>query len=70
MPPRLGSLEEVLAALGDARALLLATQLGNRNGFSQAMLTGRTAPELAPRSTAAAETYGLRAELAALLARL
>jgi chromosome partitioning protein len=70
MPPRLGSLDDVLAALGDNRALLLATQLGNRNGFSKAMLTGRTAPELAARSTAAAETYGLRAELGALLARL
>lgn len=70
MPPRLGSLEEVLTALGDARALLLASQLGNRNGFSQAMLTGQTAPELSPRSTAAAETYGLRAELTAILARL
>jgi chromosome partitioning protein len=70
MPPRLGNLEEVLAALGDSRALLLATQIGNRNGFSKAMLTGRTAPELAQRSTAAAETYGLRAELGALLSRL
>jgi chromosome partitioning protein len=70
MPARLGSLEEVLAALGDARALLLATQLGNRNAFSQAMLSGRTAPELAQRSTAAAEIAGLRAELTALLARL
>jgi chromosome partitioning protein len=70
MPARLGSLEEVLAALGDSRALLLATQLGNRNGFSKAMLTGRTAPELGERSTAAAETYGLRAELGALVARL
>jgi chromosome partitioning protein len=70
MPPRLGNLEEVLGTLGNNRALLLATQLGNRNGFSKAMLTGRTAAELAPRSTAAAETYGLRAELAALLARL
>jgi chromosome partitioning protein len=70
MPPRLGNLEEVLGALGDARALLLATQLGNRNGFSKAMLNGRTAPELGERSTAAAETYGLRAELGALLARL
>ena len=70
MPPRLGSLEEVLAALGGSRALLLASQIGNRNGFSKAMLTGRTAAELAPRSTAAAETYGLRAELGALLARL
>jgi chromosome partitioning protein len=70
MPPRLGSLEEVLAALGDSRAFLLATQLGNRNAFSQAMLAGRTAPELSPRSAAAAEIYGLRAELGALLARL
>jgi chromosome partitioning protein len=70
MPPRLGSLEEVLAALGGSRALLLATQLGNRNGFSRAMLGGRTAPELAPRAAAAAEIYGLRAGLGALVARL
>ena len=70
MPPRLASLEEVLAALGGSRALLLATQIGNRNGFSKAMLGGRTAPELAPRAAAAAEVYGLRAELGALVARL
>jgi chromosome partitioning protein len=70
MPPRLASLEEVLAALGPSRSLLLATQLGNRNGFSKAMLDGRTAAELSPRSTAAAETYGLRAELGALVSRL
>ena len=70
MPPRMGALDEVLAELGPSRALLLATQLGNRNGFSKAMLSGRTAAELSERSTAAAETYGLRAELGALLARL
>lgn len=70
MPPRLGGLDEVLGALGDARSLLLATQFGNRNGFSRAMLTGRTAQELSARSTAAAEIYGLRAELGALLKRL
>jgi chromosome partitioning protein len=70
MPPRLGALDEVLAALGDGRALLLATQFGNRNGFSRAMLAGRSAQELSPRSTAAAEVYGLRAELGALLGRL
>ena len=70
MPARLGSLEEVLGALGEHRALLLATQLGNRNAFSRAMLDGRTAPELARNSTAAAEVLGLRAELTALLARL
>ena len=70
MPPRMGALDEVLAELGPARALLLATQIGNRNGFSKAMLSGKTAPELSERSTAAAETYGLRAELGALLPRL
>lgn len=70
MPPRLASLEDVLAALGTHRSLLLATQLGNRNGFSKAMLDGRTAPEISRGSTAAAEIYGLRAELGALLARL
>ena len=70
VPPRLGSLEEVLGALGKNRALLLATQLGNRNGYSRAMLSGRTAPEIAQRSSAAAEIAGLRAELTALLARL
>lgn len=70
MPPRHGSLDEVLGALGDARALLLATQIGNRLGFSQSLMGGRTAQELSPRSTAAAEVYGLRAELTALSARL
>jgi len=70
MPPRLASLDEVLTALGPSRALLLATQLGNRNAFSKAMLGGRTAPEVSGRSMAAAEIYGLRAELGALLPRL
>lgn len=70
MPPRLASLEDVLGALGPNRAQLLATQIGNRNGFSKAMLSGSTAPELSRRSTAAAEIAGLRAELAALIARL
>ena len=70
MPPRLGALDDVLAELGASRTLLLATQFGNRNGFSKAMLTGRTAAELSRRSTAAAETCGLRAEIGALLPRL
>lgn len=70
MPARHGSLDEVLAELGDFRALLLATQIGNRIGFSQAMLAGRTAQEASRRSTAAAEIYGLRAEVGALLSRL
>jgi chromosome partitioning protein len=68
MPPRSGAIEEVLAALGGARDGLLATTLGNRVAFSQAVLTGRTAPELAPRSTAAAEVLALRDELDAVLA--
>lgn len=70
MPPRHSSLEEVLSALGEARSLLLASQIGNRLGFGQSLMSGRTAQELSPRSTAAAEIYGLRAELTALAARL
>lgn len=70
MPARHSSLDEVLAELGNSRALLLATQIGNRIGFSQAMLAGRTAQEASRRSTAAAEIYGLRAEVGALLSRL
>jgi chromosome partitioning protein len=68
LPPRAGSVEEALAALGDARAFLLESRLGNRVAFSQAVLTGRTAPELARRSAAAAEIAALRAEVEALAA--
>ncbi|TPE48496.1 ParA family protein [Amaricoccus solimangrovi] len=70
VPPRHGSIEEVLGLLGDARALLLATQFGNRIAYGQAFLSGATANETQPRSTAAAEVAGLRAELTALLNRL
>lgn len=70
VPPRHGSIDEVLGLLGDARALLLATQFGNRVAYSQTLLSGATANEKAPRSTAAAEVAGLRAELTALLNRL
>lgn len=68
LPPRGGGLDEALAALGPAQAHLLEARLGNRVGFSQAMLTGRTAPELARRSAAAGELSALRAEVEALLA--
>ena len=67
VPARLGSLDEVLAALGPHQALVLDSRLGNRNGFSRSMLNGRTADEIAPRAAAAAETAALRAELDALL---
>jgi chromosome partitioning protein len=67
VPARHGSVEEVVAALGPAQSSLLATRLGNRVAFSQAMLTGRTAPELSRRSAAAAEIEALRAEVEALL---
>lgn len=67
MPPRQGSVEEVVAALGPAQQNLLETRLGNRVAFSQAVLTGRTAPELARRSAAAAEIAALRAEVETLL---
>ncbi|MBP7001865.1 ParA family partition ATPase [Amaricoccus sp.] len=67
-PPRSGSVEEAIAALGEAQAQLMTTRLGNRVAFSQAVLTGRTAPELARRSAAAAEIAALRDEVEAALA--
>lgn len=70
VPPRHGSLEEVLGLLGEHRALLLATQFGNRVAYGQALISGATANETQPRSTAAAEVAGLRAELTALLGRI
>ncbi|HMQ92570.1 MAG TPA: ParA family protein [Amaricoccus sp.] len=68
VPPRLGGLEEVLDALGPARDRILAPSLGNRVAFSQAMITGRTAPEIARRSTAATEIAALLAEIDGILA--
>jgi chromosome partitioning protein len=68
MPPRMGTLDEVLSALGDARDKVLATTLGNRVAFSNSVLTGRTASELGRRSIAARETEALRAEIEKLLA--
>ncbi len=68
LPPRGGGVEEAVAALGPAVAQLLETRLGNRVGFSQAVLTGRTAPELGRRSAAAAESDRLRQEIVAALA--
>lgn len=67
LPPRGGGVEEAVAALGPAVAQLLETRLGNRVGFSQAVLTGRTAPELGRRSAAAAEIDRLRQEIEAAL---
>ena len=58
VPPRLGGLEEVHDALGPARDRILAPSLGNRVAFSQAMITGRTAPEIA---TLLAEIDGILA---------
>lgn len=66
VPGRAAALEEVIATLGPAQALLLATRLGNRVGFSQAMLNGRTAPELSRRSAAASEVAALKAEIEAI----
>jgi chromosome partitioning protein len=67
IPPRNVVIDDVLEALGDARKWLLKTRLGNRVAFSQAVLTGRTAPELSRRSTAAAEIGALRHEVDAVL---
>lgn len=68
VPARGGGLEEAVAALGPARANLLETRLGNRVAYAQAMLTGRTAPEIARRSAASAEIDALRAEIDGLFA--
>jgi chromosome partitioning protein len=68
VPPRASGLDEVLAALGPARDGLLAASLGNRVGFSQAMISGRTASEIARRSPAAAEIVALMTEIAGILA--
>lgn len=68
VPPRTTSLQEVLAALGPRSELLLDNRLGNRVAFSQSVLQGRTAPEIARRSIAAEEISALRAEIDAVLA--
>ncbi len=70
VPPRAGDVEEAREALAEAGAALLEARLGNRVAFAQAMRSGRTAPEIARRSPAAAETEALRAEIATLLAAL
>lgn len=68
VPARAVAIDEAIAALGDAQAHLLEARLGNRVAFSQAVLTGRTAPELARRSQAAAEVAALKAEIEGVLA--
>jgi chromosome partitioning protein len=68
IPPRTSSIAEVLTALGPRRGLLLDSCLGNRVAFSQALLSGRVAAELARTSTAAEEVAALRAEIDGLLA--
>jgi chromosome partitioning protein len=69
IPPRTSSIEDVLAALGPRVNLLLDSCLGNRVGFSQALLSGRTAPEVARRSIAAEEVAALAAEIDGLIAK-
>lgn len=68
MPPRNVAEDDVVAALGEARRHLLHARLGNRVAFSQAMLTGRTAPEMTRGSAAAAEVGALRSEIEGLFA--
>lgn len=70
MPPRGSGVDEAIAALGPAAEHLLTARLGNRIAFSQAVLTGRTAPELSRRSAAAAEIVALRIEVEDRLAGL
>jgi chromosome partitioning protein len=67
VPPRMNALDDVLPSLGEARGLLLESQLGNRVAFAQAFLNGRTADELSSRSAAARETRALQAEIEGIL---
>jgi chromosome partitioning protein len=69
VPARMGAMDEVMAALGDARAHLLDARLGNRVAFSKSVLSGRTAQELSKSSLAAAEVTALRDEIDAILAQ-
>ncbi len=68
LPPRITSIQEVLKTLGPRTELLLDNCLGNRVAFSQAVLNGHTAPEIARRSIAAKEVSALRQEIDAVLA--
>jgi chromosome partitioning protein len=68
MPPRVGMMDDVVAALGPASDRVLTTTLGNRIAYSQAFLAGRTAPELSHRSKAADEVSELKAEIGKILA--
>lgn len=66
VPPRLGEIEDIIEALGpDTR--LLETRIGNRIAYSRAIMSGKTAQEVAPRSVADRETASLAKELQALL---
>lgn len=68
MPSRGGTAEAAEAVLSESGAALMRTRIGNRVAFSNAFLTGRSAPEIQPRSQAAAEARALAAEIEALLA--
>lgn len=67
MPSRGGAADAAEAELARAGARLLDARLGNRVAFSTAFLTGRSAPEIQPRSRAAAEALALAAEIETLL---
>jgi chromosome partitioning protein len=67
VPPRGAAAEDAAAELGAAQESLLASRLGSRVAFAKAMRSGRTAPEIAQRSPAAAEVAALRGEVDALL---
>jgi chromosome partitioning protein len=64
VPARGGAVEQMVEQVA---APLFETRLGNRVAFATAVLEGRAAAELQPRSKAAAETDALAAEVAAFL---
>ena len=70
IPPRGGKTEEMLAALSDMEASVLASRLGNRVAFSSGMLDGTTAISGNRKSIARDEVEALRIEIDAVLAGL
>lgn len=70
IPPRGGKTEEMLAALSDMEASVLASRLGNRVAFSSGMLDGTTAISGNRKSIARDEIEALRMEINAVLASL
>jgi len=64
VPPRGKIVEQIRAQLDQQDVSVAATTVGNRVSFAAAMLDGRSAGEVQPKSTAAQEIHRLASEIA------